>query len=84
MGGDAGGMKKGGKIKRRKRGGMVPGKEPAPRLDKRARGGGVATPKSPLSGADAPNLSYAKSNITSNTEGAGKDRTKYRGTKTGG
>lgn len=67
--------KKGGKVAR-KRGGSVPGKEAAHRLDKRQRGGRIASPEHPLSGADAPNLGYAHGNLSAGSEGKGKDRTK--------
>lgn len=64
----------GGKIKRHKRagGGHVPGHKPAHRMDKRARGGSA---KSPMSGADAPNLSYGHGNLKAGSEAEGKDRT---------
>lgn len=62
---------KGGRVER-KAGGRVPGKEAAHRLDKRARGGAA---KSPLSGADAPNLSYAKPNLKVDSEAKGKSIT---------
>lgn len=61
--------KKGGKIER-KRGGKVPGHATTHRLDKKARGGAA---KSPLSGADAPNMSYAHGNLKAGSEGQGKD-----------
>lgn len=59
----------------KKRGGKVHGKHPGHRLDKRARGGRM-TPKSPFSGADGPDLGYAKSELgaVSKTKGAGKDK----------
>lgn len=46
------GFKKGGKIKALKTGGMVSGKAPLPRLDKRARGGRMASGGSPFSAAN--------------------------------
>lgn len=64
--------KKGGAVHKRperKRGGAVHGMKPKMRLDKRARGG---SPKSPLSGADAPNLSYARGNLGVDDGGKGK------------
>lgn len=54
-----------------KRGGKVHGKHAAHRLDKRARGGRM-TPSEPLSGADAPDLPYAKAHMTMKSHGAGK------------
>lgn len=62
--------KKGGRVKR-KHGGHVGGEKPMQRLDKRARGGAA---KSPLSGADAPNLSYAHPNLKVDDGGKGKDK----------
>lgn len=47
-----------------KKGGKVHGHHARHRLDKRARGGRM-TPSSPLSGADGPDLGYAKSNMKS-------------------
>ena len=72
----------------RKHGGKVHGKHPGHRLDKRRRGGhvehkehhmerargGRMTPKDPLSGADAPDLGYAKGNLSAGSEGEGKDK----------
>lgn len=46
----------------RKHGGKVKGKMAHHRADKRARGGRM-TPKEPLSGADGPNPSYARSSL---------------------
>lgn len=60
--------KHGGRVKR-KAGGAVHGKKPHHRLDKRARGGAA---KSPMSGADAPNLSYAHGNLAVDDGGKGK------------
>lgn len=51
-----------------KSGGKVHGHHARHRLDKHARGGRM-TPKSPLSGADGPDLSYAKARMP---EGAGE------------
>lgn len=67
--------KDGGKVEhhKRKRGGPVEGKHPEHRLDKRARGGAM-TPKSPYSGADAPNLKYAHGDLAVDAHGKGKDR----------
>ncbi len=59
--------------KKRKRGGKVHGKHPGHRLDKRARGGRM-TPKSPFSGADAPDLEYGKADVPSQPRGAGRER----------
>ena len=57
-----------------KSGGSVSGKHARHRLDKRARGGRM-TPSSPLSGADGPNLGYAKANNRAVDDGGkGKDR----------
>lgn len=69
------GRKRGGKMeaKKRAKGGKVHGKHPGHRLDKRARGGRM-TPKSPLSGADGPDLGYAKADIPSGSEGEGRAR----------
>lgn len=53
----------------KKKGGSVAGKTPEMRLDKRARGGAA---KNPLSGADAPNLSYAKGDLGIDDGGKGK------------
>lgn len=63
--------KKGGRVER-KSGGAVKGDAPKARLDKRARGGAA---KSPLSGANAPNLGYAHGNLKAGSQGQGKDRT---------
>lgn len=67
--------KKGGSVKHkrpeRKHGGMVPGKKPHANLGKRARGGSA---KSPLSGADAPNLGYAHGDLGIDQGGKGKDK----------
>ncbi len=43
----------------------------------RARGGAM-TPSSPMSGATAPNKSYAKGKVPVDEHGKGKDSTKYR------
>lgn len=53
----------------KKKGGSVPGGASAKNLGKFARGGAA---KSPLSGADAPNLSYAKPNLKIDDGGKGK------------
>lgn len=63
-------MKKGGKLKR-KSGGKIPGVSPKARLDKSARGG---SPKNPMSGANAPNLGYAKPNLSIDQGGKGKEK----------
>lgn len=55
-----------------KGGGKVHGHHARHRLDKKARGGRM-TPSSPLSGADAPDLPYAKAHMKSAGEG-GKGR----------
>lgn len=56
-----------------KKGGTVHGHHARHRLDKRARGGRM-TPSSPLSGADGPNLGYAKAHMKSaGTGGKGGD-----------
>lgn len=61
---------KGGSMRaKRARGGHIAGKEPKHRLDKRARGGSA---KSPLSGADAPNLAYAHGNLKVDQAAKGK------------
>lgn len=60
--------------KRAKGGGIVRGKHPGHRLDKRARGGRMS-PKSPFSGADGPDLGYAKADLPSGSQGMGKDKT---------
>lgn len=67
------GRKRGGKMGHRAKGGKVHGKHPGHRLDKRARGGAM-TPKSPFSGADGPDLGYAKADIPSGSEGMGRDK----------
>lgn len=59
----------------KKRGGKVHGKHPGHRLDKRARGGRMMTPKSPFSGADGPDKDYAKGDLKAGSEGMGKDKT---------
>lgn len=75
---DQSGRKRGGRMakkehEKRKRGGKVHGKHPGHRLDKRARGGRM-TPKSPFSGADAPDLDYAKADVPMGSEGKGKQK----------
>ena len=60
-------------LPKRKHGGKVKGKHPGHRLDRRARGGRM-TPQSPFSGADGPDLDYAKADIPSGAEGKGRDR----------
>lgn len=54
-----------------KRGGKVMGHHTKARHDRRARGGRM-TPKAPYSGADGPNLSYARSHPTTKYEGEGE------------
>lgn len=54
-----------------KRGGKVHGKHAGHRLDKKARGGRM-TPSEPLSGADAPDLPYAKAHMKMTSHGQGK------------
>jgi len=54
-----------------KRGGKVSGHHAKARHDRRARGGRM-TPKSPFSGADGPNPSYARSHPTTKFEGEGE------------
>lgn len=61
--------KKGGRVKRARGGHVVHGKPPGMRLDKKARGGSA---KSPLSGADAPNLPYAHGSLGVDKGGHGK------------
>lgn len=60
--------KDGGRVER-KRGGKVGGEKPKANLGRRARGGAA---KSPLSGADAPNLPYAHGNLGVDQGGKGK------------
>lgn len=68
-----GGQIKGAKPGKFKKGGAVGGKALVPSVARRARGGRM-TPSSPLSGAEAPNLGYAKSKLRKVDDGGmGKD-----------
>ncbi|HVO24826.1 MAG TPA: hypothetical protein VMW56_14490 [Candidatus Margulisiibacteriota bacterium] len=77
------GRKRGGGVEKKrkdheklKHGGKVHGKHPGHRLDRRARGGPVGKGKSPFSGADGPNLEYARGpGPESKSRAVGRDKT---------